>query len=206
MTGLAHDLAFSLRLLRKRPVATLVIVATLGLGIGVNATFFAAFYGMSLRPLPFENPDELVSIWRQRPETGETYRPLAEADLHRFRDVGALDGLGAYGSTLFNLRADGPPERVEGAAVTADLFSVLGVEPAAGRLFRAEESVPGGPRVVLVGDDLWRRSYGGEPDLVGQSILVDGEPAEVVGIMPPGFAFPLSGEMWRPIQTEAAGA
>ncbi|MEO1369794.1 MAG: ABC transporter permease, partial [Acidobacteriota bacterium] len=194
MTGLAHDLAFSLRLLRKRPVATLVIVATLGLGIGINATFFAAFYGMALRPLPFENPDELVSIWRQRPETGETYRPLAEADLHDFRQTSVLEDLGAYGSTLFNLRVDGPPERVEGAAVTAGLFSMLGVEPASGRLFRSEEGLPGGPRLVLVGDDLWRRSYGGDPGLVGRRILVDGESTEVVGIMPPGFAFPLSGE------------
>ncbi|MEM1179291.1 MAG: ADOP family duplicated permease [Acidobacteriota bacterium] len=206
MTGIAKDLVFSLRLLRKRPAATVVIVATLGLGIGVNATFFAAFYGMALRPLPFEEPDELVSIWRQHPETGETYRAPSEIDLFQFRDSEALEGLGAYDPTLCNLRADGPPERVPGAAVTVDLFPLLGVAPAQGRAFTPEEGAPGGPRVVLISDDLWRRSFGGEPDFVGRMIQVDGEPAEVVGIMPPGFAFPLNHEIWTPLQLDRASA
>ena len=206
MNGLGQDFIFATRLIRKRPFAAFVIVATLGLGIGINAAFFASFYGMALRPLPFSEPDELVTIFRSIPEAGESYRPVSEADLYHFREAEALEALAAYDVRLFNLRSEGPAERIRGASVTVDLFPTLGLAPEHGRAFTAQDAVPGAPRVVLIADDLWRRSFGADPSMIGQQIRVDGELAEVVGIMPAGVGFPMYHEMWAPLQTDQASA
>ncbi len=200
MHSIFQDLRFALRVIRKRPAASTVIVLTLALGIGANATFFAAYYGMVQRPLPFAEPEELVALFESQPALGETWNPVSAPNLTDWReDRRAFDGMAAYQWTHFNLQSADEPERLSGSAVEAELFPLLGVEPLLGRNFLPEEDTPDARRVVLIGHDVWTRRFGGEPAIVGQTLRLDDTTHEIVGVMPPGFRFPNVGQIWTPL-------
>ncbi len=186
MAMLWRDLRFGARQLARSPVFTAVAVLTLALGIGANTAMFSAVHAILLRPLPFAQPERLVSVYDVQPEV-----PKAPASLPKFLDWQAhsqsFEYIAGFRGTNFNLTGEGEPERLRGALVTADFFRVLGVEPALGRGFVKGEDGPGGSRVILLTDGLWRRRFGGEQGVLGRSLLLNGQSYTIVGILPPGF-------------------
>ena len=188
---LAQDLRYGLRTLRRSPGYAAVAVATLALGIGANTAIFSVVDGVLLKPLPFPGSDRLVhvnfgyplgAIW--------TYREQARA----YSSVASYEYLGEL-----NLFHKGIAERIPGRSVTSEFFSTLGVTPLRGRTFLPGEDEPGAAPVAVIGENLWRRRFDADPAIVGQSILIDGTPREVVGIVPRSFGFPSAGtDLWVP--------
>ena len=207
MDTLLADLRFGLRLLRKSPVFALITIGTLALGIGANAAIYSIVDSVVVRPLPYHDPDRIVMLWedasfvsfpRNTPAPGNYFSWKA---LNRvFTDVAATRG------TVANLTTGGPPEQVIGRRVTANFFSVLGVEPAAGRTFTEAEDRSDAP-VTIISHGLWQRRYGGNPGIIGTDILMNGSRRTIIGVMPRGFVFRNRDvDFWNPMQFTAADA
>ena len=205
---LAQDLRFALRSFRRSPGFTAVAIATLAIGIGANTAIFSAVNAMLLRPLPFAEPDRLMKVSLTRAAFGEfpanddaiwSYpKWVVFRDAQRvFRDA-AL-----WTDWPFTIAWAEESERVQGEVVSGRYLATLGVRPALGRDFAAEEDrVPDGPRVAIIGDALWRRAFDASPDAIGRSIRIGSEPYTIIGVLPPGFRG-LSGqaEVLRPLMS-----
>jgi putative ABC transport system permease protein len=191
MGTLMQDIRYGLRGLWRNPAFTLVAVLSLALGIGANTAIFSLVNAVLLRPLPLlKEPERLVLVWEDQASIGVTRDDVApgnffdwKAQNQVFEEMAALRWLSV------NLTGDGEPERVQAYGATANFFPLLGVQPALGRNFLPEEDSPGAARAVILSYGLWQRRYGGEPDIVGRSIVLDGEKYAVVGVMPAGFQF-----------------
>ena len=198
---LRQDATFALRQLRKAPGFTLVAVLTLALGIGATAAIFSILYAVVLRPLPFPHPERLVHLWAV--DQGEDARSISPGnflELRRsarsFEHLSASPGLDAS----FNLTGDGEPERIVGSRVSAGHFATFGVRPALGRTFSAPEDEPGRNQVAVLSHQLWRGRFGANPEVVGRSILLNGLPHAVIGVMPAAFDLQAKGtELWVPL-------
>ena len=193
------DLRYALRMLRRRPGFTAVAVLTLALGIGGNTAIFSVVNAVLLRALPYPDAGRLVSVYESLPQGGTG--SVSVPNLMDWRaQSDAFTGLAAYQYGDFNLREEQQPVRAVGATVTANFFDVLGATPQYGRGFLEGEDKAGGERVVILSDRLWRRSYGADPGLVGQDLLLGGEKYQVIGVMPPEVQFPsASVELWVPL-------
>lgn len=200
MNSILRDIRFGARNLLKRPGSTLVALITLALGIGVNTAIFSAVDSILLRPLPFKDPERIVSIWEQGLGQGINQNEVAPANFFDLRNqTNRFEGIGAHGPQDINLTGDGEPERLTGELVTANVLSLLGVEPALGRTFLANEDQPGQHRVVVLSDALWQRRFNSDPSIVNRNIILNGESFTVVGVMPRGFFYPLrETELWIP--------
>jgi putative ABC transport system permease protein len=178
----------------------MVALVTLALGIGVNTAIFSAVDSILLRPLPFKDPDRLVSVWEQTLRLGIHRNEVAPANFFDLRNQNqTLEGIGAYGPLDINLTGEGDPERLSGQLVSANVFSILGVEPALGRTFLQDEDQTGQHRVVVLSYGLWQRRFNGDPSLLNRNITLNGEAFTVVGVMPRGFFFPeRENELWVP--------
>ncbi|HVE79926.1 MAG TPA: ABC transporter permease [Gemmatimonadaceae bacterium] len=206
MDSLLHDVRLALRRLTRTPGFTLVVVLTLALGIGANTAIFSVVDGILLRSLPLRAADELVMMFGASREGAKTedswytsYPDYADirAQNRVFSEMGAWTR-----ATPSLLSPDAEPTRLRASAVTASLFPLVGVVPALGRVFLPDEEKPGAPKVALLGDALWRQRFGADPRIVGKSVLIDGEPHTVVGVMPAHFQFPGQSQLWLPA-TEA---
>jgi len=202
MQTLWQDLRYGARMLWKKPGFTALAVIMLALGIGANTAIFSVVNATLLRPLPFPQPDRLALFWGSKPRTNMPQLPLS---LPNFNDVRAqcqsCESLSAWTIGYSNLTQGEEPERVQYAIVTADFFATLGVQPLLGRAFRAEEDNPSHASAVLISHSLWSRRFGADPDLVGKTITLDGQPREVCGVLPAGFrfaSFPKETEVWLP--------
>ncbi|MET0398767.1 MAG: ABC transporter permease [Longimicrobiaceae bacterium] len=197
MQTLLQDLRFALRTLLRSPAFAGVAILTLALGIGAVATLFSVVDGVLLRPLPFREPDRLVSV---SPALLRGEYVLARDRSRSFAELG-----GYQGGVGFGLSGGGEPERVTGAYASTNLFAALGAEPLLGRGFAAGEDQPGRGAVVVLGHGLWRRRFGGDPAAVGRTVTLDGEPRTVVGVMPAEFRFPSAEtELWVPVPLDPA--
>ena len=211
LDALWQDLRFAVRALRTRPGFTVVAVLTLAIGIGANAAIFSAVHAMLLRRLPLADPERLVKVSLTAPaRAGVLSRddaPWSYPKFVVFRDAQrAFADLTLYQGTQFTVREGDEAERVRGEYVDARYLPVLGLRPALGRNLAPEEDrAPGGPRVALLGDGLWRRRYGADPAVVGRILHVDGQPYTVLGVLPPGF-HGLTGraELWIPTLAQSA--
>ncbi|HKG60288.1 MAG TPA: ABC transporter permease [Pyrinomonadaceae bacterium] len=205
METIFTDIRYGLRTLRKRPGATLIALVTLALGIGVNTAIFSAVDSILLRPLPFKDPERIVSVWEQSPSLGIQQNQAAPANFFDLRNQNqSFEALGAYGPLDINLTGAGDPERLDGQLVSANVFSILGVAPAVGRTFLANEDQPGQEHVVVLSDALWQRRFNRDPSIINRNISLNGESFTVVGVMPRGFFFPLrETELWVPWAMEA---
>jgi putative ABC transport system permease protein len=184
-----QDLRFGARTLARNPGFAAVAILTLALGVGANAAIFSVVNAVLLRPLPWSEPDRAVMIWSRWTAFEKTW--VSEGEINDYRkESRTVAEIGAWDDGQVNLTGDGDPERVSAGSVTANLFSVLGATPIRGRVFTAQEDVPNGPRVAIVGYGLWQRRYGGDPAMVGRTIQINGAPYEVVGIMPADFVLP----------------
>jgi putative ABC transport system permease protein len=204
-----QDLRFGARTLARNAGFAVVAVLTLGLGVGANAAIFSVVNAVLLRPLPWSDPDRTVMIWSRWSAFDKTWVADGEVNDYR-RRASTLTDVAAWDDGQVNLTGDGDPERVAAGSVTANLFSTLGVSPIRGRVFTAAEDVEGGPRVVLIGYGLWQRRYAGDPAIVGRSIQINGEPYQVIGVMPPEFVLPTDFQnptataLWTPAQWDSA--
>ena len=187
MNSLVHDLRFGVRMMVRNPLFTVIAIVTLALGIGANTAIFSVVDAVLLRPLPYPQPDRLVFLWSHDTPRGGSSVP----DYREWRDHNQVfEGLGAFYYGDFNLSAGAEaPERVQGAQVTANLFQVLQVSPALGRLFTPEEEQFGKHHVALLSDKLWQRRFAGNANVVGQKIRLGGETYTVAGVMPRGMPF-----------------
>ncbi|HEY2015641.1 MAG TPA: ABC transporter permease [Bryobacteraceae bacterium] len=190
-----QDLIYALRTLRQNPVFTAAAVMTLALGIGANTAIFSFIDMVILRPLPYPNPDRIVALY---PGTGSTSALSPATFLDYRRQAGSFEYLAAFREEPFNLTRDDRAERIEGASVTPDFFAVFGVQARVGRTLTATLDAPGSTRTVVLSDALWRRLYGGNPDVLGKTVEMDGEPLTIVGVMPPSFQYPPGCAAWRP--------
>lgn len=189
---LRGDLRYAFRALKHSLAYTAVAVLTLALGIGANTTIFSVVNGVLIKPLPFPESSRLVHVTRDYP-LGSLW--IYRADGSSYSAVAAY----AYWSEVNIFTAD-EPERIRGRRVSTEFFTVLAVEPALGRALRAGEDAPGAVPVAVISDGLWRRRFGADPAVIGRSVPVDGTPRDIVGVMPPGFAFPVAGtEIWLPV-------
>jgi putative ABC transport system permease protein len=190
-----QDLRYGSRMLAKNPSFTLIAIITLALGIGANTAIFSIVKSVLIQPLPFAQPDRLMQA-SYRPGSGnppeDTLSWIARRDLvdwlARSR---SFERIGGYWGASLILPTEGSPEFIRGSSVTYDLLPMLGVQPALGRYFLPEEAKPGGDRLIILSDDLWRSRFGADPGIIGQTIRAIGGNYVVVGVMPPGFNFPL---------------
>ena len=187
--GFAQDLRLSLRLLRKRPAFSAMIVLTLALGIGANSAIFSVLKAVVLTPLPYPEPDRLMTVWT--PQEGSNFNPLSGPDWIDLRDgSGSFESWGVYEPKPLNLSGEGLPEQVDGLRISDGILQALGTAPAQGRFLTPQEAEDPGTRVVVVSHDLWERRFGSDPGILGREILIDQETWTVVGVLPEGFRFP----------------
>ncbi|HXV87300.1 MAG TPA: ABC transporter permease [Gemmatimonadales bacterium] len=215
LEGLRQDLTVGVRAMRRAPAFTAVAVITLSVGIGANTAIFSVLNSVLLRPLPYPEPDRLVQVVEWNPERAEQLgRATADFNVsaHNYQDYRerntVFTAMGwvapLYDVGTVNLTGGSRPERVRGNMASASLFAVLGVRPALGTVWPEEQDafVFQGPRVALISDGLWRRRFGADPEVVGQTIGVDDWPHTIVGVMPPDFRLPpllLRGQLNDPL-------
>ena len=207
MNGLWRDIRFGVRMLAKNPAFTAIAVFTLALGIGANTAIFSVIDAALLRPLPYPNADRIVVLY-QLDENKQQDIPAPADYLDFKRQSSSLENLAAYRGLPVNLSASadgasGQPERIEAATVTSNFFSALGVHALIGRSISPELDRPGGTTVSVLSYGLWQRCFGSDPAILGRSLEIDGEPRTVVGVMPPGFAFPVGTELWTSSRFDA---
>jgi predicted permease len=196
-----QDVRAVVRLTRKQPFFSAAIVLMLALGLGASTAIFSVVYGVLLKPLPFSEPDRIVQVWGSLPARQLPQLALTEANFWDMRDWNrAFEEFGALHGASFTLTGEGmTPERVSGATVSVGFFRALAVQPVAGRLFTPGEDDPGAPaeRVILA-NSLWRRRFGGDPGIVGRTIVLDNRPYAVVGVLPPGTPWLDSADVFVP--------
>jgi len=196
MEALLQDLRYGARILLKNAGFTLISALTLALGIGANTAIFSVVNGVLLRPLPYKDPGRLVMVFAPRRLDQEFLISSGGFTVLRNQNQ-VFEQVAAFLPMLdsSSITGDGDPEFLGGVTVSANLFTLLGVEAKYGRTFLPEEEKPGSDRVVVISHSLWQRRFGSDQKIVGRTIAIDNEPYTVVGVMPPGFQFPLDG-MW----------
>jgi len=186
MNSIWLDLRYAARMLAKRPGFTLIAFVTLALGIGANTAIFSIVNGVLLRPLPYKDPAQLVSVWERQPNQDHSNFSPAEFLDYQTQNQ-SFSAMAAYRMMNFTLTGAGEPEQLGGLIVTANFFSLLGVEPVRGRIFGPEDGVTGAPRVAVISHGYWQNRFAADTNIVGKTITLSGEPVTVVGIMPPNF-------------------
>ncbi|HEY9506594.1 MAG TPA: ABC transporter permease [Gemmatimonadales bacterium] len=194
-----HDIRYALRSLHRHRVFTLTAILTLGLGIGANTAIFSAVNGVLLRPLPYSDPDRILTIWGHHSAIGRESASLP--DFLDWRKARSFSGMAAWANAAFTVTGTGEPEVVSGALVTPNYFRVLGAPVPLGRDFRDDEA-RGATRVVVLSQGYWQRAYGGRPDVVGSRITLGGVPYTIVGAGARGLALPAEVDVWAPFQTD----
>jgi putative ABC transport system permease protein len=197
---LRQDLRYTARTLTRSPGFTLTAILVLALGVGANTAAFSVTDFVLIRPLPFPDSGRLVTLWEKVPSYSTMeLSPPNYVDWKRMSK--SFAGMGAFWDTSVNLVGRGDPERLEGAAVTADLFPLLGVQPAMGRLFTAAEDREGATGTLLLSYQLWQAVFGGDAGVIGRQVNLDNEPFVVIGVMPREFHFPSrAAELWMPMR------
>jgi len=201
---LLHDLKHSLRSYRQSPGFTLTALATLALGIGANTAVFSVVNAVLLKPIPYPDPDRLVVFMNTSPEgSGPACSP---AKFQHYREqTSVVQDVAAFRTGAVNLTGGAFPEQLKSGQVSADYFRLFGAPVIRGRAFSAEEDLPQGPPVALIGEGLWKRRFGGDPKVIGQTISLSGEPHVVVGIVGSNFdtsELEDAPEVWMPFQLD----
>jgi putative ABC transport system permease protein len=198
---LLRDVRYGLRMVVKNPAFSAIAILTLALGIGANTAIFTVINAVLLRSLPYDDSSRLVFVYAAQANAADQVGPFSYPRFTLLRDANrTFSGLAAFTSEVFNLTGRGDPEQIASARVSWNFFNVLGVKPSMGRTFIRGEGQPGGKEVVLISHSLWRR-FGGDPNMVGQSLTLDSHAYTVVGVLPDNFVFNLIGanvDLWVP--------
>ena len=202
-----QNLRYALRLLTKQPLFTAIVILTFALGIGANTAVFSVLNAVLLRPLPFQKPQNLVALGefdtREKADPGTEIESISYLDYIDWRnETQVFDRIAVYTNSSVATLTDGnEATHVQGESVSADLFSLLGVQPILGRAFLPVEDEPG-HSVVILSYALWQRQFAGDRAVIGRNIMLDGQPFQVIGVMPERFTFPISSvspELWIPM-------
>ncbi len=201
MPTLVQDLRYGFRMLIKSPGFTAVAVLTLALGIGANTAIFSVVNGVLLRPLPFREPEKLLSVQQTQPARGNIEVGFTQAGFIDYRDQQQVfETIAAYSDWNFNLTGGDQAERLTGAQVSADFFRVLGRPAKLGRVLRPGEDVAGNNHVIVISHGLWQRRFNSDPNVIGQTVAIDGRTMVIIGVMPDDFRFPgRRTELWVPM-------
>jgi putative ABC transport system permease protein len=200
MDGFLNDVRYAIRNLVKRPAFTLIAAITLALGIGANTAIFSSVYALLLKPLPFPELNRVVTVWDTYPGRGVRRNEVAMANYLDWRAQNqSFEQLALYRWWTANLTGIEPPERIQAFLSTANFLDTLGVKPAMGRSFTEEENQPGKNAVAIITHDFWQRRFGGDPNIVGKPITLDGTVRTIVGVMPEKFAYPANAELYAPL-------
>jgi len=188
----------------KSPGYTAVIVLALALGIGVNTAIFSVADAFLLKPVPFLDADRLVMVLEKKPNDGDDWSSVANANYFDWKNQSqSFEQLAAYDWADVNITGGDHPEQVQGFLVTPNFFDALSVKPAIGRTFLPEEDQRGREQVVVLSNGLWERRFGSDPDLIGKTVSLNAKKCTVAGIMPKGFDFPMTAELWMPLAMDA---
>jgi putative ABC transport system permease protein len=205
MDTLVQDVRYALRQLRASPGFTLVAVLTLAVGIGANSAVFSAVYSLLFDPLPFVDGDRVVAVWEVAPQGRNDHNEVSAATFRDYREEArSFEHLVAHEWWPANLTGEGEPERVQGFRVSPDYFEALDVRPLLGRTFAPDEDVEGRNRVLVLSYGLWRRRFGGDVNIIGRPIAVNGIERTVIGVLPPRVAYPAPGDIWTPLALDSA--
>jgi len=189
---LTSEVRVAIRTLAKRPAFSAIVAATLALGIGATSAIFSVLYGIALRPLPFEAPDRLVVVWESNPTRGYEFMAVAPPNLADWREAAtSFEDIAAYHDVELTLTTEAGTELLRASRMTPALPDLLGVRPLFGRSFVERDGDPGAPGAVLLTEPTWRRLFGADPAIVGRVVTADGRPAQIVGVTPASFEFPL---------------
>jgi predicted permease len=192
-----QDLRFGARMLAKKPGLTFVAVLTLALGIGANTAIFSVVNAVLLRPLPYAQPDRLVYAFRMQPPI--LRGPISRPDYLEWQAQNqSFQNLAAFTYGTFNLTGVDQAERLRGALVSEDFFTLFGAKPAQGRFLLPSDNQPGSPRATVISYGLWQRRFGGDPGIVGNTVALNGDSYTVVGVAPVAFNFPARIDAWIP--------
>jgi len=202
MFGILRDVRYGMRLLAAKPGFAAVALLTLALGIGANTAIFSVVRGVLLAPLPYPDPGRIVTVHGQLLKYDLTDLATSEPELSDYREQATpFEALAAYSTAQFNVTGGRSPEFATGARVNAELFPILGTQPALGQPFTAAEDAPGVAPVTVLSDGFWKRRFAGNPNVLGQAVVLNGRPTTIVGVMPAGFSFPDSAvDLWTPLQ------
>jgi putative ABC transport system permease protein len=197
---LMHDIRYSLRTLRKTPTFTVAALTTLALGIGATTAIYSLVHTVLLRPLPYLEPDRVVQIVETNKPLNIQQFSVSYLNFLSWQERSrTFDALVTFGGAAGTLTGGGEPQRVSGAAVSAAFFSMTGLKPVLGRTFLPEENLPGKNSVIMLGEGLWRTRYGGDPDIIGKTVLLDGTRRVVVGVVPQDAGYTSTNEIWSPL-------
>ncbi|HEX8880499.1 MAG TPA: ABC transporter permease [Candidatus Acidoferrum sp.] len=207
MQDFVHDLRYGLRMLRKSPGFTAVGVLTLALGIGANTAIFSVVNAVLLRPLPFKDPGRLADLWRYDLKLGVPQDQMSYPDFLDLRNQNTVfSSMAAFcEQQSIVLTSRGEPERIPGTICSSSLFDVIGVSPALGRAFLPAEDQPGKGNTVILSHEFSRTHFNSDQSALGQSLRLDGTNYQVIGVMPPGFTFPISADpvaVWLTVATD----
>lgn len=203
MRDLLSVFRFSLRILRRNPGFSAAAIVVLALGIGANTAIFSVVNAVLLRPLPFNDPSRIMQVWHVPPAKsfpGMTMFSVSPANYLDWQSQSSsFEHMAAYGFQSFTVGGTERPEAIQGATVASDFFRLLRVQPLLGRTFAPDEDRPGQGHVVVLGYNLWRDHFASDSNIVGRTILLNGETYNVVGVMPQTFQFPSWGKLWVPL-------
>jgi predicted permease len=195
-----RDVRYATRMLVRNPGFTVIALLTFAVGIGVNTAVFSVFNGVLLRPLPYPEADRITMMWL------DNRRQAIKEDIGSYPNYRAwreqstsFEHVAAYSPSNFTLTGADEPERIPGVQTTANFFDVIGLRPALGRLFDEKNETPGNDRVVLLSHGLWQRKFGGTADVIGKTLTLNGNPHEIIGVMPSEMKMPATAQVWRPL-------
>ncbi len=195
-----RELRYAVRTLAKNPGFTVVAVLTLALGIGANTAIFSLIQGVLLRPLPYLDDGDLVVLRQAAPKAEIDNLPFSVQEVYDYRQqTESLERVVEYHNMTFTLLGRGEPERVTTGVVSAEFFDLLGVEPRLGRTFRAADDIPDAEAVLVLSHDYWQRSFGGDPEIVGQVFEMNNRPHTVVGVLPPIPQYPNENDVYMSV-------
>lgn len=197
-----QDIRYGIRMLRKSPGFSTLAIVTLALGIGANTAMFSVIDGVVLQPPPFPDSSRVMFVWQKMPNGGNNIFSIPDY-LEWKRQNSPVSRMAALAAQSHTLGTGEQVERIMGWNASWEMFSAFGVAPIIGRPFTAAEDVPGGPKVVLLGETLWKTHFEADPKILGRSISLDGEPYTVIGVMPSNFSvFSATEQFWTPLQLE----
>src|SRR5438874_459848 len=200
MNGLLQDIQFALRQLRKKPGFTAVAVLTLALGIGATTTIYSIVDSLLFRPLPYPNSPRIVRVWNTFAPRGMMEIPASEPEFLEYRQSDAFAHFAGFSTGAVTLTGGGDPLRVAAAWGTSDFFQVMGTEPLLGRVFTPDEFQTGHGQVAVLSFGLWQNRFGSNREIIGKTVLLNGQSYSVVGIMPRNFSFPSNEvDVWQPL-------
>lgn len=201
MNSIIRDVRFALRGLLKHPAFMAIAVVTLALGIGGSTSIFTVVDAALLRGLPYKSPDRLYHLWEQTPQQAYPKREFSYPDFQDYQQNNVFEGIAGYTGGGMVMSGFGEAESVNAPRVSANFFSVLGVDPILGRTFQNGEDAQGGPKLSVLTYGFWQRRFGGDPGVIGRALTLNGESYTIIGVLPASFQFALRpADVWVPYQ------